>query len=58
MVTLGSTTKALYIPNSKVVSPERRCNIIVFGVPEKKLLPEKKHSIDDILKYVSGRSVP
>ena len=53
---LGSTTMTL--PNSKIVSPERRCNIILFGVPEKKSLSEEKHSIDDILKFVSGRSIP
>ena len=39
------------------VDVDRSRNVLLFGVPEKNSLNETKAVVDDILVYLSGRSV-
>ena len=38
-------------------SPDRCCNVILFGLPEKKSLAKEKCCIDEVLKFVAGKPV-
>ena len=38
-------------------SPDRRCNLILFGLPEKKSLADEKSCIDEVLKFVAGKPI-
>ena len=45
-------------PKSSSSFSDRRFNVILFGIPEKKSLADEKCSVDEVFNFVAGKSVP
>ena len=47
--------------NISVKSPssgDQQCNLILFGLPEGRSIVETKDSVDEILEFLGGKSIP